>query len=197
MFHFVDDKRGIILESALTVFITYGFKKTSMDDIAKQAGVSRPALYQLFKNKTDIFRALSRDLMENSVNKASRAFEEPGSIREQLYRAIDSSIMELHRFCDQSPHGAELIGVNQEIARDIEFEWKSSMITAIAAGIEKSLEADHSNASKLAQHNLDSVAVASILMHAMEGVRETYLSGHAIDNYVEQLVDFIAMALEN
>ena len=79
MFHFVDDKRGIILESALTVFITYGFKKTSMDDIAKQAGVSRPALYQLFKNKTDIFRALSHDLMENSVAKAGRAFEEPGA----------------------------------------------------------------------------------------------------------------------
>ena len=196
MFHFVDDKRGIILESALTVFITYGFKKTSMDDIAKQAGVSRPALYQLFKNKTDIFRALSHDLMENSVAKAGKAFEEPGTIREQLYRAIDTSIMELHRFCDQSPHGAELIGVNQEIARDIEFEWKSNMITAIAAGIDKALQSNRSSATRLAENNLDSVAVASILMHSMEGVRETYLSGRSIDIYVEQLVDFIAMALE-
>ncbi len=196
MFHFVDDKRGIILESALTVFITYGFKKTSMDDIAKQAGVSRPALYQLFKNKTDIFRALSHDLMENSVAKAGKAFEERGTIREQLYWAIDTSIMELHRFCDQSPHGAELIGVNQEIARDIEFEWKSNMITAIAAGIDKALQSNRSSATRLAENNLDSVAVASILMHSMEGVRETYLSGRSIDIYVEQLVDFIAMALE-
>lgn len=196
MFHFVDDKRGTILESALTVFVTYGFKKTSMDDIAQQAGVSRPALYQLFKNKTDIFRALSQNMMQNAIVQTKNAFEQPGTPREQLFNAIDSSIMEMHRFCDQSVHGAELIGINQEIARDIEFEWKKDMISVIAGGIDQAIKSGAADGSKLKQKNLDSEAVARILMHSMEGMRETYLSGQPIEDYVGQLIDLIALTLE-
>lgn len=196
MFHFVDDKRGTILESALTVFFTYGFKKTSMDDIAKEAGVSRPALYQLFKNKTDIFRALSQDLMENALVKAGDAFKTAGSPREQLFNAINDSIMEMHRFCVQSVHGAELIGINQEIARDIEYEWKIDMISVIATGIDGAIAAGTADDSRLKEKNLDSEAVARILMHSMEGMRETYLSGQSIEEYVDQLIDFIALSLE-
>lgn len=196
MFHFVDDKRGAILESALTVFLTYGFKKTSMDDIAQQASVSRPALYQLFKNKTDIFRALSYDLMQNSIVQAKNAFDQPGTPREQLFNAIDSSIMDMHRFCDQSVHGAELIGINQEIARDIEFDWKKDMIAVIADGIDRAIKTGAADGSKLKEKNLDSEAVARILMHSMEGTRESYLSGQSIEDYVAQLVDLIALTLE-
>lgn len=196
MFHFVDDKRGTILESALTVFLTYGFKKTSMDDIAQQAGVSRPALYQLFKNKTDIFRALSYDLMQNAIVHAKHAFDQPGTPREQLFNAIDSSIMEMHRFCDQSVHGAELIGINQEIARDIEFEWKKDMIAVIANGIDSAINNGSADGSKLKERSLDSEAVARILMHSMEGMRESYLSGQSIEAYVDQLIDLIALSIE-
>jgi len=196
MFHFVDDKRGTILESALTVFLTYGFKKTSMDDIAQQAGVSRPALYQLFKNKTDIFRALSYDLMQNALVQAKNAFDVPGTPREQLFNAIDSSIMEMHRFCDQSVHGAELIGINQEIARDIEFDWKTGMISVIADGIDRAIAGGTADNTKLKSRNLNSEAVARILMHSMEGMRETYLSGQPIENFVDQLVDLVALTLE-
>ena len=48
-----------------------------MDDIAKQAGVSRPALYQLFKNKTDIFRALSQQLLLNAMIFSKSLFHRP------------------------------------------------------------------------------------------------------------------------
>ena len=48
-----DSKTAAILKSAFQAFATYGFKKTSMDDIAKGAGMSRPAVYLHFKNKSD------------------------------------------------------------------------------------------------------------------------------------------------
>ena len=54
----IDPKQQAILEAAWMAFSTYGFRKTSMDDIAKGAGMSRPALYLHFKNKDAIFRAL-------------------------------------------------------------------------------------------------------------------------------------------
>jgi AcrR family transcriptional regulator len=64
------DKRGTILAAAFDVFINYGFRKTSMDDIARAAGMSRPALYQVFRNKTEIFRAASLSILENVGHEA-------------------------------------------------------------------------------------------------------------------------------
>ena len=45
----------------MKVFLAYGFARTTMDDIARAADMSRPALYLLFKNKTDIYPRHRRD----------------------------------------------------------------------------------------------------------------------------------------
>ena len=53
----LSDRHRAVLHAAFNTFVSYGFKRTTMADIADAAGMSRPALYLLFKNKTDIFRA--------------------------------------------------------------------------------------------------------------------------------------------
>ncbi len=40
------DRRAGILQTAAKVFLRYGFKKTSMDDLARSVGLSRQALYR-------------------------------------------------------------------------------------------------------------------------------------------------------
>ncbi|TIN71546.1 MAG: helix-turn-helix transcriptional regulator, partial [Mesorhizobium sp.] len=62
-----DPKRVRILDGAMKVFLAYGFSRTTMDDIARAADMSRPALYLLFKNKTDIFRAIAMMILSRSV----------------------------------------------------------------------------------------------------------------------------------
>ncbi|WP_420133257.1 TetR/AcrR family transcriptional regulator [Rhodopseudomonas sp.] len=49
-----------ILEAARTVFLEAGFDTSSMDAIARQAGVSKATLYAHFENKEDLFEALIR-----------------------------------------------------------------------------------------------------------------------------------------
>lgn len=52
-----NEKRNVaIVEAALLVFARYGFKKTSMDDLAKGAGLSRQGLYLHFKTKEALFK---------------------------------------------------------------------------------------------------------------------------------------------
>ena len=46
----LDPKRAHVLGCATKVFLAYGFARTTMDDIARAAEMSRPALYLLFKN---------------------------------------------------------------------------------------------------------------------------------------------------
>ncbi len=52
-----DPKAAAILEAAFQTFFQYGVKRATMDDIARAAGMSRPALYLVYRNKADIFRA--------------------------------------------------------------------------------------------------------------------------------------------
>ena len=89
MLDFSPDKRGAILKASFDVFITYGFRKTSMDDIAKAAGMSRPALYQQFRNKTDIFRELVCAVSNNAAANAEQAFTLQKPFGERLFDAID------------------------------------------------------------------------------------------------------------
>ena len=59
-----DPKRARILDGAMKVFLAYGYSRVTMDDIARAAEISRPALYLLFKNKADIYRAIGAMLLE-------------------------------------------------------------------------------------------------------------------------------------
>ena len=81
-----DPKRARILERAMKVFLAYGFARTTMDDIARAAEVSRPALYLLFRNKTDIYRAIGAGLLEQSVETARMALQ--GYAAQQLGRPL-------------------------------------------------------------------------------------------------------------
>lgn len=192
MFQPPPDRRATILSAAFEVFINYGFRKTSMDDIARAAGMSRPALYQLFRNKTEIFRALVEKVVEKLADDARDAFAADKPFGDRLYNAIDVSILSLHRRIDATPHGAELMGVNEEIASDIEEKWCDRMITAIAAGI---ADADAKGEIALSPLGVDARIVATIVMQGMEGLKAKYLRGEKIAGDVENLVAFVAGAL--
>src|SRR5438477_5009670 len=51
-----DVRQRALLDAAVGVFARFGFRKTSMEDIARAAGVSRQGLYLLFSCKEELFR---------------------------------------------------------------------------------------------------------------------------------------------
>ncbi|WP_244283707.1 TetR/AcrR family transcriptional regulator [Leptospira haakeii] len=53
-----EERKKEILDAALYCFLQFGYSKTSMDDIAKQANLSRPLLYLKFKNKEDLYEGI-------------------------------------------------------------------------------------------------------------------------------------------
>jgi len=53
-------KREKVLEAALGVFLRYGYKRVTMNDIAEAARISRPALYLVFDSKDARGKASSR-----------------------------------------------------------------------------------------------------------------------------------------
>src|SRR5690349_23539293 len=50
---------GKLLESALSAFLDFGIKRTSMGEIARRAGISPATLYRRFESKNDLVEAVS------------------------------------------------------------------------------------------------------------------------------------------
>lgn len=195
MLKFNNNKRGLILEGALSAFLVYGFKKTSMNDIADRAGVSRPALYQLFKSKTDIYRALSEDVSEFTVATMKACFKRPETLRDQLKCAIEKTFVELYQIANESPHGHELLELKHEIAQDIEANWKRQMVDAIAAGINQAVSQGKADMGTLPNMGIDAQTIATIFMDAMTGIRDECCNSGVAKERALKLIDFIAATI--
>ncbi|WP_263357437.1 TetR/AcrR family transcriptional regulator [Acidicapsa ligni] len=62
-----NEKKLRVLAAAKIVFLRYGFRRVTMQDIADEAGISRPALYLVFPNKEEVFIATIGHLSGESL----------------------------------------------------------------------------------------------------------------------------------
>ncbi|WP_430810790.1 MULTISPECIES: TetR/AcrR family transcriptional regulator [unclassified Carboxylicivirga] len=66
-----DGMRVAIIESARELFAKFGYKKTTMEDIANALRKGKSSLYYYFKNKEEIFQAvieLEKEMLFNQLN---------------------------------------------------------------------------------------------------------------------------------
>ena len=86
--------REKILNTATQLFIQKGSEKTSMQDIAQTAGISKGAIYHHFKSKDEIVFAVIRsrqELMEEEMKQWLKATENLTG-REQLQTILKSNL---------------------------------------------------------------------------------------------------------
>lgn len=81
---YLDDRRQEILDAALACFARNGFHGTTIQDIAREAGVSHGSIYRYFPNKEEMIEAAARRDREARA----RRFEEAGRGRTPI-AAID------------------------------------------------------------------------------------------------------------
>lgn len=85
-----DPRKRVLLEAALEVFARHGYRKTSMEDVAQTAGVSRQGLYLHFPTKEDLFRAAVCHLLRRSHAAVVAILEAEGeSLEQRLVKAFD------------------------------------------------------------------------------------------------------------
>jgi AcrR family transcriptional regulator len=75
-----DGKRGAVLHTAVRMFLECSYGRTSMNDIAMQLNITKPALYHYFRNKEEILVEIYRlgtDLIDEMLD-SIEADEKPG-----------------------------------------------------------------------------------------------------------------------
>ena len=93
--------RDRILDAAMLVFRRQGFRRSSIEQAAEAAGLTRQALYHHFKSKEALFRAVIERLHENALAAeiaAGEAAEKAGgSLAEILIAEITARIEAIDR----------------------------------------------------------------------------------------------------
>jgi AcrR family transcriptional regulator len=78
------DKRMSIILAASDLFVEHGVSSTSMDAIARQAGVSKPTIYAYFDGKEAIFAAVVSEALPEGLR--TFVHEPTGDVRADLIR---------------------------------------------------------------------------------------------------------------
>jgi AcrR family transcriptional regulator len=81
-------KREQILDGASRVFAEYGFRKTTIADIVREAGVARATVYNHFDTKEDVFDAVFQREVQEMLGAVAEAVAEAETTREKLRAAL-------------------------------------------------------------------------------------------------------------
>jgi AcrR family transcriptional regulator len=85
------DKKELILNAAIRVFGKSGFKKTSIEDLADAADISKQGLYLHFSSKEEIFQAANQKYLEDGLNLVQQELGKPDTaLVQRLMGAMDA-----------------------------------------------------------------------------------------------------------
>ena len=103
-----DDRVTKILDAAYVSFTRHGIRRTTMDDIAAAAEMSRPSVYQYVRNKDDAFRRLAERMFTGALTQARAAARDEGPLAQRLFGACAVKLALTQRIWqDSSRRGAD------------------------------------------------------------------------------------------
>lgn len=129
---------GEIVQAALEVFAEKGFAAARLDDIARQAGVSKGALYLYFETKEDLFRAVVREAVAPNLDMVEAMLAQATLPFPDLLRLLFGRLVMVIGASRMGAVAKLVIGESRnfpELARVWHDEVVSRALTAIAAAI--------------------------------------------------------------
>jgi len=131
--------RTRILDAAMLVFRRHGFRRSSIEQAAEAAGLTRQALYHHFKSKEALFRAVIERLHESAlaaeIEATGAAEKAGGSLADILVASVAAKLGQLAASLDGSPHVEELFSEHLLQARDLYQKYATAYAEQLAATI--------------------------------------------------------------
>lgn len=85
-----DERPAEILAAALKLFSDKGFAATKLDDVSKEAGISKGTLYLYFESKEAIFKAVVTEFVLPQIKKAEEQAQQfTGSIKDLMFSLLE------------------------------------------------------------------------------------------------------------
>jgi TetR/AcrR family transcriptional regulator of autoinduction and epiphytic fitness len=175
-------KKNKILTAARSVFLRYGFRRVTMNDIAEAAVVSRPALYLLFKSKEEIFIGVYLQWVDETLAEIERTMATATTSQKKMERAFEIWAVRPFEVMMNSPEAKELMECSLGFARDSlsqgyhKFEL---MIVPVLATLTKR----HSAKPSIAPER-----IAHVLASAVRGFKQTATTPTELRRLIKELL---------
>jgi AcrR family transcriptional regulator len=80
-----------IVQGSEELFLTAGIKSVTMDDIARQLGMSKKTIYQFFKDKNELVIALVKKKLKDDEDQMSAIISNSGNVIEEMINMMKCS----------------------------------------------------------------------------------------------------------
>jgi AcrR family transcriptional regulator len=161
------DRSEQILDAALSVFCQYGYGKTTMQDVARAAGMSRAALYLHFPTKEELFRAGSRRAHSWALDRVDAALAAPDDVVARIDTAMAAYIGALMAQVSSSVHRGELLDAGLGVASDIVRDGHAELVTRLTAALNSAVAAGQ---VQLSAAEATAEDIAGLLVAAADGL---------------------------
>lgn len=116
-----DPKRKLILKATWRLIRHYGYAKTTISDIAREAGIGKGTVYLYFSSKTDIMLALVDETNERITEQLEEIAAEKTTPEKRLRKCLLHRVMTIFDIVKKYPHGEDVITpIKPEIVKRID-----------------------------------------------------------------------------
>jgi AcrR family transcriptional regulator len=181
-----------ILDAALPVFVRFGFRKTSMADIARAARISRASLYLSFSSKEELFRAGSMRAHTRTLNEVAAVLEGKGRAIDRIEMAISVFQRELIAPFGGSADPEELFAANMALAADITLEARTKLLSMLTQTLIAAVESDEIELEPL---QAPPAQLANIIVTAMDGIKHARVDGSSLADDTKLFMRLLRVAV--
>ena len=185
-------KREAVYDAASVVFAQYGFRRTTMNDIAKSAGISRPALYLMFKNKEDLFQGLAAHRLDQAIDGALSVLYGSGEVAARFLESLLVFEQIFYEPIADSPDGTELMDTSLSLASEIMTKNLARFHTALARSLS---EAEASGQITFTRTPMKPKAFVELLFTALNGVKKRAQNTSEFRKLVRQLTELFLLSI--
>ncbi len=120
-------KRLRILQAATELFIKHGYRRTSVDEVARNAGVAKGTVYLYFKTKADLLLHAIGEEKKHYFGQLRPIFSPDVEPRDRLRRWIKTALVlgtEMPLISRLMSGDREILAVLDDIDADVNAEWE-------------------------------------------------------------------------
>jgi AcrR family transcriptional regulator len=114
-----DDKAKRAITAAADVFLRYGYARTTMGDIAKAAGMSRPALYLLFPGKEQLFAAATMQMSKQRLEDIRAAIHDCDGLQQKLVVGFEMLLLGVFALQQTTPDARDMDDLSFPVVGEI------------------------------------------------------------------------------
>lgn len=182
-----------ILDAALRVFRRHGFRRSSIEQAAEEAGLTRQALYHHFRSKEALFRAVLERLYAIALAAEAAAAREAGQsdaeLADILMAQIGARLGALFAALHGSPHLEELTTEHHAQALDLYQAYSTRFTAEIAGTIARVCRA---RGLRL-KSGVTAQELARCVEMTLHGAKSAYPSMQPVDAFLKQVRFMLGM----